>query len=82
MGTGAHGRAELSGGEEEKRMREKVCVCVCGGGVEMSSGGQSCEGDDGLSGSAPANVRGQPWLCLNHTRAVDARRSGVERIDG
>lgn len=32
---------------------------------------------DGLSGSALANVRGQPWLCLNHTRAADARRSGV-----
>lgn len=49
----------------------------------MSSGGQSCGGgDDGLSGSAPANVRGQPWLCLNHTRAVDARQSGEERIDG
>lgn len=39
-------------------------------------------GGDGLSGSAPANVRGQPWLRLNHTCAVDARQSGEERIEG
>lgn len=53
----------------------------------MSSGGQSCGGGggrgvDGLSGSAPANVRGQPWLCLNHTCAIDAKQSREERIDG
>lgn len=78
MGTGAHGRAERRrGGKEDEKERGRGGVVV-----EMSSGGQSCGGDDGLSGSAPANVRGQPWLCLNHTRAVDARRSGVERIDG
>lgn len=60
-------------------MRERV---EGGGFVEMSSGGQCCGGDDGLSGSAPANVRGQPWLCLNHTCAIDARQRGEERIDG
>lgn len=70
------------------RERERVCErekregAEGGGGVEMSSGGQSCGGDDGLSGSVPANVRGQPWLCLNHTCAVDARQSREERIDG
>lgn len=54
----------------------------------MSSVGQCCEGvgggggSDGLSGSAPANVRGQPWLCLNRPRTVDARQSRKQRIDG
>lgn len=69
---------------EDERMRGWEKKNFDGGGVlrwaveDSLAGG----GDDGLSGSAPANVRGQPWLCLNHNRAVDARQSGEERIDG
>lgn len=44
--------------------------------VEVGEAVGRKEGGDDLSGSAPANVRGQPWLFLNHTCAVDARRSG------